>query len=147
MKPSSSIAARMAFLLFCATDHRNLKDRDQHGRGECRSSTQSLADSRGECWSTCSRGLSTSPDEVSVSTHSTLTIWILSGEHDNEKKLRFRKVAWSAKEAEGLAAALPRFQNLKTLELSENNLTMKLQGALPSRYRHLCLELSFDRFQ
>ena len=83
---------------------------------------------RGECWSTCSRGagvsvaLSTGPDQVSVSTHSTLTIWVLSGEHDTQKKLRFTRVAWSAKEAEGLAAALPRFQNLKVLYLYENNL-------------------------
>ena len=120
--PSSSIAARLAFLLLCASDHRNLKDRDQHGRGECRSSTQSLADPRGECWSTCSRGLSTSPDVVSVYTHSALTIWVLSGEHDTEKKLRFIGVAWSAKEAEGLAAALPGFQKLKELNLADNNL-------------------------
>ena len=39
-----------------------------------------------------------------------------------KKKLRFCEVAWSAREAEGLAAALPRFQNLKELNLSNNYL-------------------------
>ena len=42
-----------------------------------------------------------------------------------KEKLRFTEVAWSAKEAEGLAAALPRFQNLRELNLNDNNLDVK----------------------
>ena len=88
VKPSSSIVARLAFLLLCASDHRNLKDRDQHGRAECRSSTQIHESNVGR------RALAvwTSPDEVSVSTQTTLTILVLSDEHDTEKKT---EVQWS----------------------------------------------------